>query len=228
VFRPCRVTIPSRIHPDLAVRVFGERTACSLQPRYMQGAIGGASLEVAMGSVDNWSWCAASRSERVARGAVHRFGVVIQLQFACDDCPQVPLGASHVAITTLRGTVRGSWKARVARADLPEFCKQCRGHPECTKFLPQPSGDCRTARVARADLPEFCKQCRGHPECKRFLPQPSASCATQCSESHRRCMAGVAAEGEKRFRSEKARQDALRQLTNDCRVAQEMCRRGCG
>ena len=118
--------------------------------------------------------------------------------------------------------------ARVPRADLPEFCRRkCPGHPECQKIVPQQSGDCRKARVARGDLPEFCRRCRGHPECQKSVPQQSSRCAIQCDESRKRCMAGVAAEGEKRFRSEKARQDALRQYTNDCRVAHDMCRQGC-
>ena len=60
----------------------------------------------------------------------------------------------------------------------------------------------------------------GHPKSPR--------CVGQCNEAHKRCLAGVAEEGKKRFRGEKSRQDALRQYTNDCRVAQQMCRQGCG
>jgi hypothetical protein len=59
--------------------------------------------------------------------------------------------------------------ARIARADLPDFCRRiCPGHPECRTLLgSSDANDCRTARIARADLPEFCRRtCPGHPECR--------------------------------------------------------------
>jgi hypothetical protein len=58
--------------------------------------------------------------------------------------------------------------ARIARADLPEFCRRtCPGHPECRTLISgSPPSDCRTARIARAD-PKFCRRtCPGHPECR--------------------------------------------------------------
>src|SRR5919202_734626 len=62
--------------------------------------------------------------------------------------------------------------ARVARADLPEFCRRtCPSHPERRNLISgSPENDCRTARVARADLPEFCRRtCPGHPECRNHI-----------------------------------------------------------
>jgi hypothetical protein len=82
--------------------------------------------------------------------------------------------------------------------------------------------------VCASDL----NRCRGRCP-KGGTPPPSAQprsprCVIQCKDAHQRCMVGVAAEGKKRFRSEKERQQALRGYTNDCRVAHEMCRQGCG
>src|SRR4051794_20447685 len=61
--------------------------------------------------------------------------------------------------------------ARIARADLPEFCRRtCPGHPECRTLISgSPPSDCRTARIARADLPIFCRRtCPAIPSAARF------------------------------------------------------------